>query len=133
MSKYTLETPVSNIHFEEYNTRIQRVLSVNGIITIGDLYENISELFRFHHLGEKAIRIILDFLSENTISTSSETDDKQIDKQIDWEGRRYNIAKELLSVICANDNFLFLADSEKVNKAISLADEFIYKLQERSK
>ena len=85
-----------------------RIKSTGEIVEIKDLYDDGTAL-----VGNMYIKVSeLNFFSEN----------------IDWEQRRYELAKDIIKVVLANDNG---ANSEAVAKySLNCADALIKRLKE---
>ena len=83
-----------------FDTRIHKVLSDNGINTVGDLVKKSeSELLKLTKLGRAAVTEIRDFLEENGLELGSDggMTDVPVNDGIDWEQRRYEIARDVLA------------------------------------
>lgn len=104
MDKITFGTPIVNINFGYLNPHIQGRLAHAGIRTVGDLVGNTrSEIMTIPFFGKKSLRVVEDFLSDNGLGFGMEDARKVLvlpdNKDIDWEQRRYEIAKEILPTI----------------------------------
>ena len=74
-----------------FDTRIHKVLSDNGINTVGDLVKKgESELLKLPKLGRAALAKIWDFLEENglELGTGGSLSEEPVNDGIDWEQRR---------------------------------------------
>ena len=73
--------------------RILNILYSEDVKTVGQLMDFIPNL-QMRHMGKKSLTIILDLQD----ALSQDMEQNKNDKKIDWEERRYSIAK---SVVCA--------------------------------
>ena len=57
---------------------------------------------------------------------------EQPKKEIDWEQRRYDVAKDILEKICYNADMLHHNEFEYAQTAIDVANALIYKLKKQN-
>lgn len=91
------------------------IKATGEIVEIKDLYDDGTALVGTALVGNMYIKVSeLNFFSEN----------------IDWEQRRYELAKDIIKVVIANDNG---ANSEAVAKySLNCADALIKRLKEEN-
>ena len=113
-----------------FDTRIHKVLSDNGINIVGDLVKKSeSELLKLPKLGRAAVTEIRDFLEENGLELGSDSDmtDVSVNDGIDWEQRRYEIARDVLASYTTryNRDLVEWNPRERAKAALEQADALI--------
>ena len=113
-----------------FDTRIHKVLSDNGINTVGDLVKKgESELLKLPKLGRAALAKIWDFLEENglELGTGGSLSDEPVNDGIDWEQRRYEIARDVLASYTTryNRDLVEWSPRERAKAALEQADALI--------
>lgn len=136
MKELNFETPIENITFSQMNAQIQNRLEKAGIKTLGDLVKKTKrELKSIPLFGNKCVLMVEDFLEENGWYLGMEEEKKVLvlptQNNIDWERRRYEVAKDILSARCFGAS-LGQVSTREILQSIMLADAFINELIERS-
>ena len=113
-----------------FDTRIHKVLSDNGINTVGDLVKKSElELLKLPKLGRAAVTEIRDFLEENGLELGSDggMTDVPVNDGIDWEQRRYEIARDVLASYTTryNRDLVEWNPRERAKAALEQADALI--------
>ena len=113
-----------------FDTRIHKVLSDNGINTVGDLVKKgESELLKLTKLGRAAVTEIRDFLEENGLELGSDggMTDVPVNDGIDWEQRRYEIARDVLASYTTryNRDLVEWNPRERAKAALEQADALV--------
>ena len=113
-----------------FDTRIHKVLSDNGINTVGDLVKKSeSELLKLTKLGRAAVTEIRGFLEENglELGTDDSLSDVSVNDGIDWEQRRYEIARDVLASYTTryNRDLVEWNPRERAKAALEQADALI--------
>lgn len=113
-----------------FDTRIHKILSQNGINTVGDLVKKSeSELLKLTKLGRAAVTEIRDFLEENGLELGSDggMTDVPVNDGIDWEQRRYEIARDVLASYTTryNRDLVEWNPRERAKAALEQADALI--------
>ena len=113
-----------------FDTRIHKVLSDNGINTVGDLVKKgESELLKLTKLGRAAVTEIRDFLEENGLELGSDggMTDVPVNGGIDWEQRRDEIARDVLASYTTryNRDLVEWNPRERAKAALEQADALI--------
>lgn len=144
MKKISLQTKLQDCHVHQ---RYIKMMTMGYKETISDLvYSQKYELRRIRGIGKRCIEAWEDFLkvyglhigmteyeiyqyeSEGTSNCSSEeTSNCRTESSVDWEQRRYEIAKTMLPIIYANNKLNAL--QEYVDGAVNIADTLIKKLK----
>ena len=131
MKELSFETLIENITFSQMQTR----LGAAGIRTIGDLVKKTrGELKSIRLFGNKCVLIVEDFLEENGWYLGMKEEKKVLvlptPNRIDWEQRRYEVAKDIISARCLGAS-LGQVSTREIRQSIMLADAFINELIER--
>ena len=112
-----------------FDTRIHKVLSDNGINTVGNLVKKSeSELLKLTKLGRAAVTEIRDFLEENGLELGGGgMTDVPVNDGIDWEQRRYEIARDVLASYTTryNRDLVEWSPRERAKAALEQADALI--------
>lgn len=113
-----------------FDTRIHKVLSDNGINTVGDLVKKgESDLLKLPKLGRSAVTDIWNFLKENglELDTDGSLSDEPVNDGIDWEQRRYEIARDVLASYTTryNRDLVEWNPQERAKAALEQADALI--------
>ena len=113
-----------------FDTRIHKVLSDNGINTVGDLVKKSeSELLKLPKLGRAAVTEIWNFLEENGLELGGDggMTDVPVNDGIDWEQRRYEIARDVLASYTTryNRDLVEWNPRERAKAALEQADALI--------
>ena len=113
-----------------FDARIHKVLSENGINTVGDLVKKSeSELLKLTKLGRAAVTEIRDFLEENGLELSEDgvLSDEPVNGGIDWEQRRYEIARDVLASYTTryNRDLVEWNPRERTKAALEQADALV--------
>lgn len=113
-----------------FDTRIHKVLSDNGINTVGDLVKKgESDLLKLPKLGRAAVTDIWNFLKENglELGTDGDISDVPVNDGIDWEQRRYEIARDVLTSYTTryNRDLVEWSPRERAKAALEQADTLI--------
>ena len=113
-----------------FDTRIHKVLSDNGINTVGDLVKKSElELLKLPKLGRAAVTEIRDFLEENGLELGSDggMTDVPVNDGIDWEQRRYEIARDVLASYTTryNRDLVEWNPRERAKAALEQADALV--------
>ena len=129
MDKITFGTPIENINFGYLNAHIQGRFALVGIMTVGDLVSNTrSEIMTIPFFGKKSLRVVEDFLADNGLGFGMKDARKVLvlpdNKDIDWEQRRFEIAKEILKEV-----FTFGEPECTAKEAVRFADALINELK----
>ena len=129
MKELNFETPIENITFSQMNAQIQNRLEKAGIKTLGDLVKKTKrELKSIPLFGNKCVLMVEDFLEENGWYLGMEEEKKLLvlptQNNIDWEQRRYEIAKHILS-----KTFILGSPKGSANNAVRFADALIEALK----
>ena len=136
MKELNFETPIENITFSQMNAQIQNRLEKAGIKTLGDLVKKTKrELKSIPLFGNKCVLMVEDFLEENGWYLGMEEEKKVLvlptQNNIDWEQRRYEVAKDIIASRCFGASLRQISTQE-IRQSILLADNFINELKERS-
>lgn len=136
MKELSFDTLIENITFFQMDTHIHHRLEKAGIKTLGDLVKKTrGELKAIPLFGNKCANIIEDFLEENGWYLGMKEEKKALvlptPNKIDWERRRYEVAKDILSARCFGAS-LGQISAQEIRQSILLADTFINELIERS-
>ena len=150
MKKISLQTKLQDCHVHQ---RYINTITMGSKKTISDLvYSQKYELRKIRGVGKKCIQAWEDFLkvyglhigmteyeiyqyeSEETSNCSSEeTSNCRTESSVDWEQRRYEIAKEMLPIIYYDDKPAegedYLTLPQIANEAVRFADTLIKKLK----
>lgn len=112
-----------------FDIRIHKVLSDNGINTVGNLVKKSeSELLKLTKLGRAAVIEIRDFLEENGLELGGGgMTDVPVNDGIDWEQRRYEIARDVLASYTTryNRDLVEWSSRERAKAALEQADALI--------
>lgn len=113
-----------------FDTRIHKVLSDNGINTVDELVKKgESELLKLPKLGRAAVTEIRDFLEENGLELGADSGmtDVPVNDGIDWEQRRYEIARDVLASYTTryNRDLVEWNPRERAKAALEQADALI--------
>ena len=113
-----------------FDTRIHKVLSDNGINTVGDLVKKgESDLLKLPKLVRTAVTKIWDFLEENglELGTDGGMTDVLVNDGIDWEQRRYEIARDVLASYTTryNRDLVEWNPRERAKAALEQADALV--------
>ena len=112
------------------DTRIHKVLSDNGINTVDELVKKSeSDLLKLPKFGRAALAKIWDFLEENGLELSEDGgfSDVPVNDGIDWEQRRYEIARDVLASYTTryNRDLVEWNPRERAKAALEQADALI--------
>ena len=112
------------------DTRIHKVLSDNGINTVDELVKKSeSDLLKLPKFGRSALAKIWDFLEENGLELGSDggMTDVPVNDGIDWEQRRYEIARDVLASYTTryNRDLVEWNPRERAKAALEQADALI--------
>ena len=112
------------------DTRIHKILSENGINTVGDLVKNSeSDLLKLPKFGRAALAKVWFFLEENGLELSEDggLSDEPVDDGIDWEQRRYEIARDVLASYTTryNRDLVEWNPRERAKAALEQADALV--------
>lgn len=136
MKELNFETPIENITFSQMNAQIQNRLEKAGIKTLGDLVKKTKrELKSIPLFGNKCVLMVEDFLEENGWYLGMKEEKKVLvlptPNKIDWEQRRYEVAKDIIASRCFGASLRQISTQE-IRQSILLADNFINEMKERS-
>ena len=150
MKKICLQTKLQDCHMHQ---RYIKTITMGSKETISDLvYSQKYELRKIRGIGAKCIQAWEDFLKvyglhigmteyeiyqyeaeETSNCSTEETSNCRTESPVDWEQRRYEIAKTMLPIIYANNK---LNEDEKcftlqeyVDGAVNIADTLIKELK----
>lgn len=112
------------------DTRIHKILSQNGINTVGDLVKKSEpELLKLPKFGRATLAKIWDFLEENGLELSENggLSDEPVNDGIDWEQRRYEIARDVLASYTTryNRDLVEWNPRERAKAALEQADALV--------
>lgn len=132
MKELSFDTPIENVTFEQINTHIHKRLSWAGIKTVGELARKTrDELKAIPMFGRKCMTIVEDFLEENGMWLGMKENKLVLSGDgIDWEQRRYEVARDIIASRC-NCACLAYISTQEIRQSIVLADIFIKELMER--
>lgn len=133
MDKSILNCSIERIRIckdSTFDARIHKVLSDNGINTVGDLVKKgESDLLKLPKLGRAAITKIWNFLKENglELGTDGNLSDEYVNDSIDWEQRRYEIARDVLASYTTryNRDLVEWNPRERAQAALEQADALV--------
>lgn len=136
MKELSFDTLIENITFFQMDAHIHHRLEEAGIRTLGDLVKKTrGELTSIRLFGNKCVNIVEDFLEENGWCLGMKEEKKVLvlptPNNIDWEQRRYEVAKDIISARCFGASLRQISTQE-IRQSILLADNFINELMERS-
>ena len=112
------------------DTRIHKILSQNGINTVDELVKKSeSDLLKLPKFGRAALAKIWDFLEENGLELSEDggLSDVPVNDGIDWEQRRYEIARDVLASYTTryNRDLVEWNPRERAQAALEQADALV--------
>lgn len=112
------------------DTRIHKILSQNGINTVDELVKKSeSDLLKLPKFGRAALAKIWDFLEENGLKLSEDggLSDEPVNGGIDWEQRRYEIARDVLTSYTTryNRDLVEWNPRERAKAALEQADALV--------
>ena len=112
------------------DTRIHKILSQNGINTVDDLIKKSeSDLLKLPKFGRAALAKIWNFLEENGLELSEDggLSDEHVNDGIDWEQRRYEIARDVLASYTTryNRDLVEWNPRERAQAALEQADALV--------
>lgn len=112
------------------DTRIHKILSQNGINTVDELVKKSeSDLLKLPKFGRAALAKIWDFLEENGLNLSEDggLSDVPVNDGIDWEQRRYEIARDVLTSYTTryNRDLVEWNPRERAKAALEQADALV--------
>ena len=135
----TLELKIADVLFcnnKNTDSRIHNILESQKIMTLGDLAKRSEkEVLLFLGMGRSAVNKIWDVLEEKGLSFSEKNDSAGSDaaggKAIDWEQRRYEIARDVLASYktCAKRDLAEWTPEERAKEAVRQADALIEMLK----
>ena len=128
-----LDLKIENLVFCESgntNSRIRNALIAQGVRTLGDLVRRSEkEVLLFPGMGRTALNKIWEYLERRNLSFS---DKPCASKPVDWEHRRYEIAKDILASYTTNSKRDLAEWSAKARaiEAVKQADALIEVLKD---
>lgn len=130
-----LEMKIADVRFsnnKNTDSRIHNILESQKIMTLGDLaMRSEKEVLLFPGMGRAAVNKIWDVLEEKGLSFAEKNDsagsDAAGDKTIDWEQRRYEIARDVLASYktCAKRDLAEWTPEERAKEAVRQADALV--------
>ena len=142
MKKISLQTNLQDCHVHQ---RYINTITMGSNKTISDLvYSQKYELRKIRGVGKKCVQAWEDFLKVYGLHIgmteyeiyqyeSEETSNCRTESSVDWEQRRYEIAKEMLPIIYYDDKPAegedYLTLPQIANEAVRFADALIKELK----